>query len=548
MRRTAANSVGELARTRLARDHRSVPMAISKTPLLAPGDDLLQDPELRRLLTQPDHQGLDLPHSRQIYTNRSLRLDGISMVGFDMDYTLAVYSMRNIEELAFRMTLQRLVEKKGYPAAIARLQYDHEFVIRGLVVDKDFGNIFKMDRHNYVGRCYHGRKPLSVDERRALYQNEKIRLSLPRFAWIDTLFSLPEACLYAEIIEALEPSQPLDWHKLYDDVRDTIDEVHRDGSLKTELKRDLGRFIVPDPELAPTLHKLRSGGKKLFLLTNSLWDYTDEVMKHLLDNRLPEYPSWRGYFDCVVTGAQKPAFFAEQRPFVELNMDGTVAKTAPETLERGKVYEGGNLVEFERRTGFGGEAVLYVGDHIYGDIIRNRKASLWRTCFIVQELEREIEYIDSHADAALRLRELDGLRTQLDDMINHHKVLLNLLDRARDRGGTVIDPLTRAPLTPAQLEERRAAEKADLEKLRRAFKAALAEASSLEERFERGANAYWGLVFKEGNENSRFGEQVEDYADLYTSRVSNFLYYSPMQFFRSRRDTMPHERLPLRPK
>jgi HAD superfamily 5'-nucleotidase-like hydrolase len=206
-------------------------------------------------------------------------------VGFDMDYTLAVYSMRNIEELAFRMTLERLVEKKGYPAEIARLQYDHAFVIRGLVVDKDFGNIFKMDRHNYVGRCYHGRKPLSVDERRALYQNEKIRLSLPRFAWIDTLFSLPEACLYAEIIEALEPSQPLDWHKLYDDVRDTIDEVHRDGSLKTELKRDLGRFIVPDPELAPTLHKLRSGGKKLFLLTNSLWDYTDEVMKHLLDNR-----------------------------------------------------------------------------------------------------------------------------------------------------------------------------------------------------------------------------------------------------------------------
>jgi hypothetical protein len=50
------------------------------------------------------------------------------------------------------------------------------------------------------------------------------------------------------------------------------------------------------------------------------------------------------------------------------------------------------------------------------------------------------------------------------------------------------------------------------------------------------------LLFKEGNENSRFGEQVEQYACIYTSRVSNFLNYSPVQYFRSPRDLMPHER------
>ena len=61
-----------------------------------------------------------------------------------------------------------------------------------------------------------------------------------------------------------------------------------------------------------------------------------------------------------------------------------------------------------------------------------------------------------------------------------------------------------------------------------------------------GMNRYWGLLFKEGNENSRFGEQVEGYADLYTSRVSNFLAYSPMQYFRSPRAAMPHERGGLR--
>src|SRR5437763_181532 len=387
-------------------------MAIPKSPADSV-QDVLRDPELQRVLTSPEHQGLELAHSRQIYTNRALKMDEIALVGFDMDYTLAVYSMRQIEELAFHMTLGRMVQKRGYPDPLTGLKYDHEFVIRGLVVDKDFGNIFKMDRHNHVGRCYHGRRPLS------------------------------------------------------------------------------------------------------------------------LDGRLPEYPSWRNYFDYVVVGAQKPAFFAEHRPFVELNPNGTILKPQAETLERGKLYEGGNLFDFERLTGFAGEHVLYVGDHIYGDIIRNRKASQWRTCFVVQELEQEIEYIEAHAQDVQRLNELDALRTRLDDMINHHKLLLNALDRRIERGGAL----------PPDLEPRRIREKQDLEKLRRAFKATLSEGYEVESRFETGANAYWGLVFKEGNENSRFGEQVEDYADLYTSRVSNFLYYSPMQVFRSPRATMAHERV-----
>ncbi len=52
---------------------------------------------------------------------------------------------------------------------------------------------------------------------------------------------------------------------------------------------------------------------------------------------------------------------------------------------------------------------------------------------------------------------------------------------------------------------------------------------------------YWGSLLKEGNEESSFGAQVEEYACLYTSRVSNFLLYSPQQYFRSPRDEMAHE-------
>jgi hypothetical protein len=55
-------------------------------------------------------------------------------------------------------------------------------------------------------------------------------------------------------------------------------------------------------------------------------------------------------------------------------------------------------------------------------------------------------------------------------------------------------------------------------------------------------NPHWGPIFREGYEVSKFGEQVEAYACVYTSRVSNFRFYSPMQYFRGPRDRMPHER------
>jgi HAD superfamily 5'-nucleotidase-like hydrolase len=501
--------------------------------LEVPAGTSYSDPDVIALLARPRAPTREIPPARQIFVNRNLRMDRIELVGFDMDYTLAIYQLRQLEELAFDMTLARLVRHVGYPESIASLRYDPEFVIRGLVVDKVAGNIFKMDRHNHVGRCYHGRRPVPWDERKRLYRDEKIHLSLPRFAWIDTLFALPEACLFADIIEKLEgEGVTLDYAKLYDDVREAIDTVHRDNSLKDVVKQDLGRYLVRDPDLGAALHRLRSGGKKLFLLTNSLWDYTDSVMRFVLDGMLPEYPSWRNYFDVIVTGAAKPSFFSERRPIVELGPGGERLGEA-HSLERGKTYEGGSLVELERLVGIGGERVLYVGDHIYGDILRSKKSSLWRTCLIVQELESEIAWLERCEPEMEELARLEELRARVGDETAAHRSALNVLDRRVERETDLRER--------AALEAQRRAMKHELELLRRAYRDAELRIFDLQRRVEEGFNRWWGLTFKEGNENSRFGEQIEDYACIYTSRVSNFVYYSPMHYFRSRRAAMPHE-------
>jgi hypothetical protein len=68
-----------------------------------------------------------------------------------------------------------------------------------------------------------------------------------------------------------------------------------------------------------------------------------------------------------------------------------------------------------------------------------------------------------------------------------------------------------------------------------------ADLARIEREIDRHFHSYWGSLLKEANETSSFGDQVEEYACIYTSRVSNLLAYSPLQTFRSPRDLMPHE-------
>jgi hypothetical protein len=53
-------------------------------------------------------------------------------------------------------------------------------------------------------------------------------------------------------------------------------------------------------------------------------------------------------------------------------------------------------------------------------------------------------------------------------------------------------------------------------------------------------NPYWGSVFAARRDASRFGAQVESYACVYTSRVTNFRYVSPVKYFHSPHGSMPH--------
>jgi HAD superfamily 5'-nucleotidase-like hydrolase len=465
-----------------------------------------------------------LDPTRQVFCNRNLDMRAIEWVGFDMDYTLALYHQAPLDRLTLHLTLQRLVRDLDYPPSILNIQPRPHFAIRGLVIDKHNANIFKMDSHRHVGKAFHGFQPLPDAEHDA-YRRMSIRIT-DRYHLVDTLFALPEAFLLSALCDLFERDHgalPMPPERLFSDIRDSIDLIHRDDSLKSEILSDLPRYIIRDPDLASTLHRMRSSGKKLFLMTNSLWPYTDAVMRFLLNDTLPEYPNWQQFFDVIITGAQKPAFFKSQNPLLR--------------IDKAPIYQGGNIADFERLIQASGPSILYVGDHIYGDILKSRTSSSWRTCMIIQEMDDELRQLALLRDQLSQHNDLSQELSRLDSELFFLSTLQREADTLLDQLASLPDPL------PDGLDPKEAPRllRQQARRLQRRRHQTISLLHDLNAEVERHFNPYWGLIFKEGSELSIFGKQVDDFACLYTSRVSNLRSYSPLHHFHAPVGFMSHE-------
>ncbi|KAK9813561.1 hypothetical protein WJX73_007197 [Symbiochloris irregularis] len=477
----------------------------------------------------PDVWASSLDPTRRVFCNRSLNMASIKAIGFDMDYTLAQYRPESFEVLAYELTVEKLIEEFDYPAVLKDLEFDWQYMMRGLVIDKVRGNILKVDRHKYVKLAIHGFRVLSRQERLDTYAHSQATFEFdePDYALIDTLFSLAEAHLFMQLVD-LHDAQPDLFPKeksnadLYRDTRAAVDMCHRDGSLKNAVAKDPAKYIHEDGRLLQLLKSLRASGRGLFLATNSLWDYTNVVMNFLLTGRTgsDRNTDWLQYFDIVITGCAKPAFFTGRRPLYEVmtesgflrNTDGGTAmipigeadlpknlpsfgSSAPhfvpgrvrEQGERARVFQGGSTWDLHKMLGIdSGNQVVYVGDHIYGDILRSKKQLGWRTVLVFPELAAELDILSHNTGVTRKLRHLRLQRDVLEDQIQR--------------------------LNWALMNDHHA-------------------------RF----HSAWGQLLKTGYQNSRFAHQVERFACLYTSHVSNLSFYSPDKSYRGRMDFMAHE-------
>lgn len=486
-------------------------------------------PDLAAYLAERLPEWGEPPPERQIFVNRTLRMESICCVGFDLDWTLADYRRLPLEQLTFELAIGRLIDHHGYPEAIRALEFRPDFPRRGLLIDKEAGTVLRMSRHRFVNLAYFGRQRLDRRELKRLYRYEPIQPASERFYHLDSLFELPEANLYAELIDLANVNTGLPLpssRNIFEDVRGSIDWVHASGVLKSKVLADLPRFLDRDPELGLALARLALAGRRLILLTNSDWAYAQAICSHLLDDAIPGLRSWREVFDLVVVEAGKPEFFRTRRAFEALGDDGEPQQQADRPEWYG-LYRRGCLEGLMQLIGEPGESVLYVGDHIYGDIVSSKLESTWRTALIARELEDEIRH-----------------QVEFAGEVDHGVILRQQLAEL----GHEMDHLRDLIMVQQVLEPQPEAEKTVLPSLRRRHAGVVAELqrslqqeAAWSEQMAARFNPYWGSFFKQGTSKTRFASQLEAYACLYTSRLTNFAYYGSSRYFRVTWDPMMHE-------
>jgi len=471
---------------------------------------------------------------RRIFCNRALNMNQIKAVGFDLDYTLAEYIPETFDLLAYKGAIRKLLAM-GYPEEISEFQINIQSYQRGLVIDKKRGNMLKLDRHKYVKVAYHGTSKMSADERKATYAKSyetQPTFSPPEYASVDTEFLLVDVCLFCQLVDLKDRNPdaiPQSYATIYSNVRRAVDLCHCDGEIKDPVALDPARYIRRSPYLARMLAQLRLGGTQVFLLTNSLYDYTEVVCKHLLGD------DWLQYFDLAICGARKPGFLLD--PYLPLfqvrtedaslvNIEVGSVESARRVLRDGKVFQGGNWNHLHRLLDLrSGSELLYVGDHMYSDILRSKRTLGWRTVLIVPELLSEVVQAQDSANLQKQILSLRAERAQLDMQISdlQMKLLTNDLRGDAEAGG----------------QEELEGELAQLREKQHAISDYLTEVI---EQHHMGFHPQWGQLFKAGHQNSRWAQQVQDYACLYTSHASNLAFISPDTSFRALSDLMPHDR------
>lgn len=460
-----------------------------------------------------------------IFCNRTLNLNSIKAIGYDLDYTLVHYNVEAWESCAYEFIKSGLV-KNGWP--IEDLKFDIDRVARGLIIDKKLGNIVKANRFGYIKTAYHGTKKLDFSEMRKVYSGILVEPSSKNYAFLDTLFSLSEGCIYAQLVDLFDEGKLPEvktYYEIADEVRFVLDRAHMEGALKAEIMSNPKKFVELDPLVTKTLLDQKESGKKLMLITNSEWEYTNAMLTYAIDPFLPDGMRWRDLFNLIILSARKPGFFTTSTSIYEMVSDDGLLKQNIGELKEGGIYVGGNVRTVEEFLGISGDSILYVGDHIFSDVIISKTSKQWRTAMIVRELDRELRVYSEAFAFQDDLQEKMQQKEELEDKLSVLKLMKQRVVRSYG---------DRTNESAEELEKKRS-------EIKDQIKALDDEIAPLAMKQGDGVNKNWGFLMRTGNDKSFWISQIEKYADIYLSKVSNFYHYTPFKLFRSHRSSLAHD-------
>ncbi len=450
-------------------------------------------------------------NKKRVYVNRSLDLKKIKYIGLDMDHTLVRYDSEAFEEATFEAMKTLLVERYDYPKEILKIEFDFQKAIRGLIVDREMGFILKLNRHGTIRESYRGTKPMTYKEVKQVYGSSYIDISEKRFLAVDTHFSISFACLFMNLVDYFQSQGNSGFvtpAELCDHLWVVLDDTHRESIVKKMVLEDPARFLIKETGMIEAIKKFKKHGKRFFVLTNSDYKYTETLLNYSFPNQ-----EWKELFDWTIVSAKKPRFFYDDLDFLKINENGSL-ENWQKPLEKG-IYQGGCAKKFVSYLDLDESSILYVGDHIYGDILRLKKDCGWTTALVIEELGQEVEMNEKAQVYASEIKSL------MNEKIVVEKKLDELICK-KIEGGVEYDDQTRQDM----IEE---------------FKALDRKIIPLITKQRNLFNSSWGEVMRVGLEESYFAHQVERFADIYMPKLLDLLCLSPRTYLRSPKKPLSHE-------
>lgn len=452
----------------------------------------------------------------RIFVNRILNMRHIKYIGLDMDHTLIRYNTEQFESKVYEMMVDYLIEQFNYPIIIKQLEFCFDLAIRGLVIDKANGNILKISRHGGIRLSYHGTQQIDFQLQKKFYRSTYIDLSDDNFKPVDTAFSMAVCVLYAQLVDLKDQGKLSieGYEKLANDVLYTVDKVHALGELKKYVCKNLEIFVQKDRSLVEGIKRYITHGKKIFIITNSDYEYTKQLLDYAINPFLDKGETWLDLFEYVITLADKPRFFYDKLKFLKIDPETNLMSNLKGKLTPG-LYQGGCAITFANELNINGHEILYIGDHIYGDVLRLKKDCNWRTALVVEELGHEI-------------------KAQIEAE-PYEEIISKLMDQKKPMETAYVD------LSSKQIEEQTSKYDKEIKELLDKISDLDREISKQLSNLRQCFNSQWDRVFRAGAEESYFAHQVNRFACIYMEKISDFFNCSPRTYFRVTKRPLPHE-------
>lgn len=452
---------------------------------------------------------------QNVFVNRILNMKKIKYIGLDMDHTLIRYKTKNFESLVYELIIEELIHTKNYPESIKSFKFNFEDAVRGLVIDSKNGNILKLSRYGAIRQSYHGTKKIEFAEQKKFYRSTYVDLSDPNYMVIDTSFSIAFCALYSQLIDIKDsiPNGLPSYGVIALDVLSSVDKVHADGSLKKVICANLENFVIKEQNVVDGLRRFMQHGKKVFILTNSEYYYTKLLLDYAITPFLKKGEDWQDFFEYTITLASKPRFFYDKLRFLRINPANNCMTNISGKITPG-IYQGGNASQFTEDLALNGDEILYIGDHIYGDILRLKKDCNWRTALVVEELGAEIAAQKSAQSVEKEINAAMAIKITLEQ---------EYIDLQTDHF------------------EKQSVNNAKINQLQTQISAIDNQITNHLKEQQTFFNPKWERVFRAGAEESFFAYQVDRYACIYMEKLSDLLEHSPLTYFRANRRLLAHD-------